>query len=129
MLREGGQKVFAPALSAVWTDETEFPEARLHEDYAAYELWMDGEMVSSGTALFCRAEAFCVCRSASDRGAGGRKADRAREGYARSVEIVCDDGDCLFSDNYFDMNGGEKTVSILRGSGDKFRVRSVYDIR
>ena len=50
------------------------------------------------------------------------------EAYARSVEIECDDGDLLLSDNYFDMNAGTRTVRILRGHGSKLRVRSVFDI-
>ena len=49
--------------------------------------------------------------------------------YARQVEIICDDGDVLFDNNYFDINADEKRVRILRGQGTKFRVRSVFDVR
>ena len=50
------------------------------------------------------------------------------EKYARSVEIQAG-ADVLLSDNYFDMDGGIRTVKILRGTVDSVRVRSVYDIR
>ena len=51
------------------------------------------------------------------------------ERYARSVEVLCLDGDVLFSDNYFDLNADSVTVRVIRGSGTRFAARSVYDIR
>ena len=48
--------------------------------------------------------------------------------YARSVEIVCEDGDVVLEDNYFDLNAESRRVRILRGEGRVFTVRSVYDI-
>ena len=50
------------------------------------------------------------------------------EKYARSVEIQCG-ADVLLEDNFFDMDGGTRTVKILRGNPDFVSVRSVYDIR
>ena len=49
--------------------------------------------------------------------------------YAKSVEIQNEDQDMVLSDNYFDMNGGEKRVQILRGKPEGLKIRSVYDIR
>ena len=40
----------------------------------------------------------------------------------RSVTLV-------LTDNYFDMNGGEKIVEIIEGNTEDLRIRSVYDIR
>lgn len=51
------------------------------------------------------------------------------ECYAKGVEIRNENEDLILSDNYFDMDGGEKTVRILSGKPDGLRVRSVYDIR
>lgn len=49
--------------------------------------------------------------------------------YARGVEIQNGAEDLLLSDNYFDMNPGERRVKILRGEPFGLRARSVYDIR
>ena len=49
--------------------------------------------------------------------------------YARMVEIICEDGDVLFDDNYFDLNADSRRIRIIRGEGTKFSVRSVYNIR
>ena len=48
--------------------------------------------------------------------------------YARSVEIRCG-ADVLLEDNFFDMNGGERRVRILRGKPTGVSARSVYDIK
>ena len=49
-------------------------------------------------------------------------------GYAKSIEILNDNEDLILEDNYFDMNGGERRVKILRGDAANLKVRSVYDI-
>lgn len=59
--------------------------------------------------------------------------------YAKAVEILNDREDLVLTDNYFDMNAGEKRVRVLRKGlyGEMnvspldpatLRVRSVYDI-
>ena len=49
-------------------------------------------------------------------------------GYAKSVEILNEEEDLILEDNYFDMNGGERRVKILRGKPVGLKVRSVYNI-
>ena len=51
------------------------------------------------------------------------------QAYAKSVEIRNDTETLLLSDNYFDMNAGEKRVRILGGKPENLQLRSVYDIR
>ena len=48
--------------------------------------------------------------------------------YARSVEIQCG-ADVILEDNFFDMDGGERRVKIVRGEAKDVSARSVYDIR
>ena len=49
--------------------------------------------------------------------------------YAGSVELVCEDGDVVLEDNFFDLNATTRTVRILRGTGTRFSARSIYNIR
>ena len=51
------------------------------------------------------------------------------DAYAKDVEILNTNEDLLLSDNYFDMEPGERRVNVLRGSTEGLRVRSTYDIR
>ena len=48
--------------------------------------------------------------------------------FAKNVEIQGIDGDVKLSDNFFDMNAGEKRVEIIEGDAERFSVKSVYDI-
>ena len=129
ILLQGVETAHVPARSAHWFEKHAFPQADLYGDYASYELHMGGALVSSGTALFCAPKHFRFVDPQLSVRVEGDEAVVFARAYARSVEIVCDDGDVLFEDNYFDLNAGEKRVRILRGEGTKFRVRSVYDIR
>ena len=51
------------------------------------------------------------------------------ESYAKDVEIRNAEEDMLLSDNYFDMEPGERRVKILRGRPEGIRLRSTWDIR
>jgi beta-mannosidase len=48
--------------------------------------------------------------------------------YAKGVMIASDDHDMLLSDNYFDMDAGERRVKVIRGAARALKLRSVYDI-
>ncbi len=51
------------------------------------------------------------------------------EAYARSVEIYCEEGELILDDNFFDMEPGAKTLTILQVDSSELKVRSVFDIR
>ena len=129
VLRQGSAELEAPPLSSVWLEELDFPGADYLEQYFSYELLQDGSVVSEGTVLFTAPKHFrfrdpgLTCRVEGDTIVVSAQA------YARSVEIDSGAGDLLLSDNYFDMNAGERRVRILSGSAEALRLRSVYDIR
>lgn len=129
ILESGAFEVNCPTLSAVWLPKQDFSGYETFEVYYSYRL-LDacGCEVGAGSVIFCPPKHFnfvdpklraCVC------------ADEivvSAEGYARSVEIQAGP-DVVLSDNYFDMDGGTKTVKILRGTVQNLQVRSVFDIR
>lgn len=129
VIEEGEDRLAVPALSAKWLEARAFPDAPLYDSYLSYDLWMDGEWASGGTALFCAPKHFHFADPKLSLAVDGDRITVSASAYARSVEISCEDGDVVLSDNYFDMNAGERTVLIESGKGTRFRVRSVYDIR
>ena len=87
-----------------------------------------GDVVSSGSSLFCAPKHFrFVDPCLQVRSEAGHVVVQAAA-YARSVELVSEDPDCLFEDNFFDMDGGERKIAILRGTPGKVTARSVRDI-
>ena len=129
VLREGCFDVKAPALSAVWLDEQDFSDEDTYGCYYAYELRdVSGAYVGSGSVLFCAPKHFKFEDPKLEARLEGDEIVVTAKAYARSVEVRCG-ADTLLSDNFFDMNPGEKRVKVLRGTPGEVSARSVYDIK
>lgn len=128
VLREGSSLIQVPAWSAAWLEEQDFSDEDTYGCYFWYELESGGEVVGSGSVLFCPPKHFHFADPKLEARIEGSKIVVASGGYARSVELICDD-DVVLSDNYFDMNVGQRRIKILRGSPNSLLVRSVFDIR
>ena len=99
---------------------------------------VEGQIVSEGVSLFTAPKHFCFADPGLTVRRDGDSLVIRAEHFAKSVEILgCEESIgpdsgyryVKLSDNYFDMNPGEKRVRILEGDAENFRVRSVYDIR
>lgn len=118
-----------PPLSAVWLPVEDLSDADPREDYISYACLLDGETVSSGTVLFAPPKYFSFRDPhLTVREEKGELVVTAGA-YAKSVEIRNGADDLLLSDNYFDLNAGERRIRILRGTAKQLEARSVYDIR
>ena len=130
VLREGAfENVTVPALSAIWLDEVDCMDADLYSNYVSYSCEQDGRETASGTVLFTAPKQFRFADPQLAVRVEGDEIVVSAGAYARSVEIRNEQEDLVLSDNYFDMNGGERRVRILSGNPDGVKVRSVYDIR
>lgn len=121
--------VDVPALTSVWLDKEEFPEANIYEEYISYEMEKDGEIISEGTVNFSYPKYFRYQDPHLTYKVIGDEIEITASAYAKSVEILNENEDLILSDNYFDMNAGVKKVKIERGDASVLRLRSVYDIR
>lgn len=129
VVEEGSFDAAVPALAAVWLPEQDFTKYGPYDCYYAYRLTdRAGRTVGEGSVLFCAPKHFRFQDPALTVRLEGNEAVVTASAYARSVEIQCGP-DILLEDNYFDMNGGERRVKILRGEAKDASVRSVYDIR
>ena len=129
VIEEGRFDVAVPALAAVWLPEQDFTKYGPYDCYYAYRLTdRAGHTVGEGSVLFCAPKHFRFQDPGLTVRLEGDEAVVTASAYARSVEVQCGP-DVLLEDNYFDMNGGERRVKILRGEAKDAAVRSVYDIR
>ena len=129
ILHEETQTVQIPPLSAVWLEKKELPELRIRKEYVSFQMIRDEEIVSEGTVLFSYPKYFRYEDPKLSAVVLGDEIVVRSESYAKSVEILNEAEDIVLSDNYFDMNAGEKRVKVLRGETTGLKVRSVYDIR
>lgn len=129
VLREEEQELLVPALSSVWMDKVEIPEMKIEEEYISYELFEGEKWVSGSTVLLTLPKFFRYEDPQLTVEACGDEIVVRAEAYAGSVEIRNGNEDLVLEDNYFDMNGGERRIKVIKGEVDRLRVRSVYDIR
>jgi beta-mannosidase len=129
VLREKTLQVQCQALSSTWLDKVEVPDISIDDEYLSYHLYSGKELLSEGTVLFSLPKFFHFADPKLTYKAEGDSITVKAEAYARSVEILNRKEDLVLSDNYFDMNAGEKTVKIISGNPDGVRLRSVFNIR
>ena len=129
VIAEGSVPVAVPALSALWLPELDFSDQDTYGCYCAYVLRSeDGAVVGEGSVLFCAPKHFRFEDPRLTVRLEGGELVVTAAAYARSVEIRCG-ADVVLEDNFFDMNGGERRIRVLRGAPKTPTVRSVYDIR
>ncbi len=122
------EEITVPALSGVWFEKEEFPDADLLEHHVYYECEMDGEIISSGSVLFSMPKFYNYRDPHLTVRREGDELIVTAQAYAASVELLNEEEDWVLDDNYFDMEAGERRVRILSGDAKEIRVRSVYDI-
>lgn len=128
ILREGFTDVTVAPLTAQWLPKMDFADADLTSRYVSYHWEADGQWVSGGTVLFCAPKHFAFADPALTARLEGDEIVVTAQAFARFVEIRSQDPDMLLEDNFFEMNGGERRVKVLRGKAEGLTVRSAYNI-
>lgn len=129
VIEEGSFDVEAPALTAVWLPEQDFTQYGPYDCYYSYQLTDGaGGVVGAGSVLFCAPKHFKFADPQLTARIEGDEIVVTASAYARSVELQCG-ADVILEDNFFDMDGGERRVKIVRGEAKDVSARSVYDIR
>lgn len=130
IIKSNTTEVCVERLSSQWLSALDFPGIDIYETYFFYRL-TDAQKneISQGSALFCPPKHFHFCDPHLRVERSGNIITITADTYARGVEIDSPDSDLLLSDNFFDMQPGERHIEILRGYPETIYVRSVYDIR
>ncbi len=128
VLRSGSENVTVEPLSAYWLDKVNLAEVDELKHYVSYGFTVDGAEVSCGTCLFTAPKHYGFVDPKLSLRREGNVLTVKAEHFARFVEIEGVDGDVKLSDNFFDMNPGERSVEILEGDAKEFRVRSVWNL-
>ncbi len=122
-------EVHVPALSAVWLDKVPLPQAELYSDHVSYTLKESGTVIGEGSVIFCQPKYYKFINPQLMVRVEGDELVVTAAAYAKDVELLNENEDWVLSDNYFDMEPGVRRIKILRGSAEKVRIRSAYDIR
>ena len=129
VILEGAREVSVEPLSGLWLEKMDFSDYDELEVYISYSFEKGGEVVSENTTLFTAPKHFRFHDPKLLWRREGNTLVVSAAAYAKNVEIEGVDGDVKLSDNFFDMNPGEKRVEIVAGDAAAFTLKSVYHIR
>ena len=122
-------KIMFPMAQSGIVTVTIFNFINIWNEYVSYRVIKDGIELSSGTVIFSYPKYFKYENPKLEYTVSENKIIIRADSYAKSVYITNADDTLVLTDNYFDMNGGEKIVEIIEGNTEDLRIRSVYDIR
>lgn len=128
IVRQNQQTLTIPAMSAKWLDKVNCADASLTGHYVSFAFVVDDVAVSEGTCIFCAPKHFEFVNPRLTVETRGDTLVVTSHAYAKQVWLESEDADLLLDDNAFDMNPGTKVVRVLRGSAEKVRGRSVWDL-
>ncbi|MBS5727924.1 MAG: glycoside hydrolase family 2 protein [Faecalibacterium sp.] len=128
IVRQNQQTLTIPAMSAKWLDKVDCADASLTGHYVSFAFVVDDVAVSEGTCIFCAPKHFEFVDPRLTVETCGDTLVVTSHAYAKQVWLESEDADLLLDDNAFDMNPGTKVVRVVRGSAEKVRVRSVWDL-
>lgn len=128
ILLSGEKEVSVEPLSGVWLEKLDFSAYDELQIYLHCAFSTDGRAVSENFCLFTAPKHFAFREPDLVYKREGNTLIISAAAYAKSVEIQGVDGDVKLSDNFFDMNAGEKRVEILEGDAERFVLRSAYQI-
>lgn len=128
IVRQNQQTLTIPAMSAKWLDKVDCADASLTGHYVSFAFVVDNVVVSEGTCIFCAPKHFEFVNPRLTVETRGDTLVVTSHAYAKQVWLESEDADLLLDDNAFDMNPGTKVVRVVRGTAEKVRVRSVWDL-
>ena len=128
IVRQNQQTLTIRAMSAKWLDKVDCADASLTGHYVSFAFVVDDVAVSEGTCIFCAPKHFEFVDPRLTVETRGDTLVVTSHAYAKQVWLESEDADLLLDDNAFDMNPDTKVVRVVRGTAEKVRVRSVWDL-
>lgn len=128
IVRQNQQTLTIPAMNAKWLDKVDCAYASLTGHYVSFAFVVDDVAVSEGTCIFCAPKHFEFVNPRLTVETRGDTLVVTSHAYAKQVWLESEDADLLLDDNAFDMNPGTKVVRVVKGTAEKVRVRSVWDL-
>ncbi len=128
ILESGELNVTVPALSVVTLEKMVF-QTDPAENHLFYTFEVDGKIVTYGSALFTAPKHYAFSDPVLRCTVDGNTITVQADAFAQWVEVDSPDSDFILSDNYFDMEAGTRTLTVLEGTPKTIHLRSVYNIR
>ena len=93
-----------------WMPHLDFNDQDPLEVHLTYELVVDGNVVSSGSTLFCAPKHYHFADPKLSVSVDGDTVTVTAENFAKSVSVETENGVLRLDDNFVDMEAGTKTA-------------------
>lgn len=100
----------------------------IREEYISYALYEGEKQISSSSVILSVPKQFRYLDPELTCRVEGNEIIVSAKSYAKSIEILNENEDMILSDNYFDMDAGEKRIRVISGKPEGLKIRSVYNI-
>lgn len=136
VVQEGQVEVTVPAYGGTWLPHLNFNGQDPLKVHLEYALLIDGNVVSSGTSLFCAPKHYAFLDPELRVSVEGDVVTVTAKNYAKSVSVETENGVLRLDDNFIDMEAGSRTFRILPSRdftddgtmvSGAYRVRSIYE--
>ena len=128
ILKQNSFETNIKKLSAKWFDSIDFDCTNYKQNYFSYQFVVEGKVVSEDCVLFTTPKHFEFLKPNISAKIVGDEIEISSDVFAYGVRISAE-SDCVFSDNYFNINAETKKIKILSGTPKELIIKTVYDIR
>ncbi|MBQ8876334.1 MAG: glycoside hydrolase family 2 protein [Clostridia bacterium] len=128
-LQSGKENLSVKALSCASLDEIDFCKTDVRKNYLSFSFTVNGEILSKGAVLFTKPKHYHFLDPKLTVEVHGDELIVTANAFAKYVYISNARDDLVLSDNFFDMDKGQKRIKIISGDATDLQVKSVYDIR
>ena len=127
--REWQEEVFVPSLNKKWLDKATLKDLDVKTEHLQMVLEIDGEVISEDCILFTEPKNHVFINPEITYNIIGDEIIVKANAFAKYVMLEGIDGDLILSDNFFDMEKGEKRVKILKGKATTLNIKTLFDMQ
>lgn len=127
--REWQEEVIVPKLDKKWLDKSIIKDLDVKTEHLQTVLEVNGKAAAEDCILFTEPKNHEFINPEITYQIDGDEITVKANAFAKGVMIEGEDGDLILSDNYFDMEKGERRVKILKGKVAGLKVTSLFDLQ
>ena len=127
--KEWQEEISVPKLDKKWLNKAIIEDLDVKTEHLQMILELGGKVVSEDCILFTEPKKHVFINPEITAFVDGDEIVVKANAFAKYVMIEGIDGDLILSDNFFDMEKGEKRVKILKGKATKLAIKSLFDMQ
>ena len=123
------ESVYVEKLSKKWLDKSIIDNLDVKTEHIHYIFEAEGKVASQGFTIFTEPKNHTFINPEISYSMKDDEITVKSKAFAKWVMIEGEDGDLILSDNFFDMEQGERKIKILKGKANKLKIKTLFDLQ